>query len=150
MEVEEVVLYLEEDDDDLLLDEPPPPPPPPLPPAAASLGVVTAFPAAAADDRALPSGEALPSVLGKGELARLGTASAFVGTDDTVPSPAASDMGAGLAARVRSSELAGLCAAFMPSVAGGVSSMLKKIPGATRARSSNTRGAGIRSIPTLG
>ena len=98
MEVVAVVLYLE--DDDLWLDGPPSSPPAAAAAAAASLGVVTAFPAAAADDRALPSGEALPSVLGKGELARLGTASAFVGTDDTVPSPAASDMGAGLAVRV--------------------------------------------------
>ena len=78
------VVYLEEDN---LADAPPPPPP------AAALGVFSASPADEPDDLALPSGEALSAELpGIGELARLGTASALVGTDDTVPSAAASDM----------------------------------------------------------
>ena len=77
------VVYLEED----LADAPPPPPPP------AALGVFSAAPDEPQDDLALPSGEALSAELpGIGELARLGTASALVGTDDTVPSAAASDM----------------------------------------------------------
>lgn len=66
-----VVVALEDD-----LDEPP------------ALGVFSASPAAAF----FASGETLSAELGIGELARLGTASAFVGTDDTVPSAAASDM----------------------------------------------------------
>lgn len=64
---------LAEDD----LDSEPPPPP-------GALGVLSAA-------AFFSSGETLPASAGPGigELARLGTASAFVGTDDTVPSAAA-------------------------------------------------------------